>query len=164
MGVRARHCEGYDRLVSAIVEESTHTGDVNETTVGTLVVPADSMGPYGLVRITSAWETAVLTKINIYFGQINAANRVGYWQLPLNVFLEARPIHIWNTNATNAQDASAATDSLALSVHYDAGVTPVSMTEDTTSDVTVYFRVQNNAGGDTSGLNMALMEIFRFDA
>jgi hypothetical protein len=148
------------KTLPPIVEAVSHTGDTLETTLGTITVPANSMGPNGFVRITTVWKIASAGKVNIYFGQINAANKVGYWSLPLPVLLEARPVHVWNTNDASAQSASSAADTLALSIHYDAGASPVSMTEDTTSDIEIYFTVQNNLAGDTSYLYYALAEAF----
>jgi hypothetical protein len=160
MGTRAKHCSGYDRLVAAIVEEVSHTGDVNETTLGTLTIPADSMGAYGFVRIFASFYATGKGGNHIF------RVKFGGTQIKYSLYATATdkvdiaPAFVWNTNVTNAQETGVAGDAV---VHYRQEL-PVTPAVDTTADVDVTFTGQNSVAGHTIFLKFAMIEVFRFDA
>lgn len=144
----------YCRWMQSINVAGSHTGDTVETTVGTIVIPAKSMGPYGRVRIWSIWEGvgAGSHYFYTYFGTIAAGNWVGYYTLGAAVTVDARPITIWNKGATNAQSSTKWGFQFAP-YHSVGGSYIVNMTVDTTQDVSVFFRVKNAVAGHTSYLH-----------
>lgn len=151
-------------VIDALTEVVSHTGDTAETTLHTAVVPADKMGAKGIVRISLMCKPHAASNFNVYFGQIQAANRVGYWTHASTDFLVySHLMHVWNKGATNAQGGDSSSGALILGQHWVAFGSPLAMTEDTTADVPIYFTVQNNAAPDESYLYLAIVEALHKD-
>lgn len=151
-------------VLDAITVEASHTGDTLETEIGTLIVPADEMGPNGIVRISLMCRPFTGAILKVYWGQILAANRISSWTHAAAPFLVySHPIHVWNKNATNAQSADNDGAALILGQHWVAAGVPNAMTEDTTADVNIHITVQNAAAGNTSNLYMAIAEAIHRD-
>lgn len=154
-------------VVRKITQAASHTGDLLETTIATLTVQADEMGINGNVCITSIWNSVPsgpgTTEFSIYFGQVIAANLIGFFVATSGTGLDSRVLSVWNKNATNAQSAL---DQAPIQMNLHSGITGViiNLTEDTTSDVDIFFRVKNSKTGATASLEFAKIEIFRSDS
>lgn len=148
----------------AITAEASHTGDTVETELGKITIPANKMGPNGIVRVFVICKPHAGATFRIYFGQKITANRIGYWfHASTDFYVSSRPLFVWNKNNTSAQSGEEPDDNLQLDRHFIAFGVPPNMTEDTTQDVVIYFTVINAAGGDTSYLYFALVEVFYKD-
>lgn len=148
----------------AITEEASHTGDTAETTLGTITIPGGKMGPNGFARISVICRVYQSAIFHVYFGQIQTANKIGYYQHTGGIYyLSAHPLYVWNKGAANSQSGEEPDQVGQLAYHYAAAGTPQGMNEDTTQDVNVYFTVQNAAAGHISYLYFALVEVFYRD-
>lgn len=148
--------DGSWRIVDVLNDPVSHTGDTIETTLHTAVLPADSMGANGIVRISSIWRTTVggggTWWNRIDFGGVNIARRNHTSQNAL----DSRPIYIWNTNDVNAQGHME--NLLLMSSHF--GNSPVTTAAiDTTADVDIDFTAQGGNAAHVITLYFALVEV-----
>ncbi len=147
------------QVVDAITAEASHTGDTVETAIGELTVPANRMGPNGFVRISVECGPHLGAKTNVYWGEITAGKKIGYYNhLGGDFLIYAREMTIWNKGATNAQHAPNPNSAAALIAHYIANGVPIDQAEDTTQDVKIPITVENANAGDTSYLWRAFVE------
>lgn len=150
--------EGSWKIIGAVTEEVSHTGDTNPTTLAEIVVPADSMGKNGIIRVSTICKPYTSAYFAIYFGQIIPANRIiRNIHYSAALLVDSRPAYVWNKNAVNLQGAGG-DHTQSMSVHQVVGGTPKAMTEDTTQDKSIYFTVQNFDAAHTSYLYLALVE------
>ena len=141
-------------IIGAITVAASHTGDTNETELGKITVPGNSMGPNGSLRIWSTWQTLLSG------GNKNMKVKWGGQILESQVWAGTgcgsfTPLHIWNTGATNSQKSQ----DWAMAVgHLKAGGTVEVAAKDTTADVDITFTGQLGNAGDTVALEFALVE------
>lgn len=152
------------KVVDTLTVEVSHTGDTIETVVHTAVVPADEMGANGTVRISALQcRPFANSSFNVYWGEVTALKKIGFWTHSVTFFLFARSIEVWNKNSVTAQGAGSASAPLILGQHFVAAGTPVALTEDTEQDVNIYFTIQNAVAGNTSYLYHVVTEVFHQD-
>lgn len=146
------------RIIGAITEEVSHTGDTNEATLGTITVPADSMGPHGFIRV---WAVFVGMGAGTHTFKIkfdgNDAKRT--WYAGTNQLVDFVPAFIWNKGVTDSQG----TGIMWGVSHLRTPESPTLFAVDTTTDVDVTFTGQNTVAGDTVYLRFALVEAFFSD-
>lgn len=150
-------------VVDTLNVEVSHTGDTIETVVYTAVVPAGKMGANGIVRIALQCRPFANSKFNVYWGGVTAAQKIGYFTHTATFFVFARPIEIWNKNATGAQGAGSISAPLVMAQHWVVAGGPIPRTEDTEQDVNIYFTMQNAAAGNTSYLYYVAVEALHQD-
>ena len=144
------------RVLGVLTEAVSHTGDLVETELFKVTVPANSMGPNGVVRISSAWHA---TKIpggvwfaRVYFG----AALISKYGTTVAATLESRPVMVWNKNNTGAQRH---VDSfIQLPIHFSGGVHITDRAVDTTADVDITFKAICGNAGDEVFLHYAMVE------
>lgn len=150
--------EGNWNVIELMTAQKSHTGDAIKTTVHEITIPADSMGPNGAVRVSSIWHASGAADRNIYyiyFGQIILNNLIGFWDAN-QYTIDSRPLYVCNTGAANAQRY--VKFGMQMHAHSASNVPLQTSAEDTTQDVTIYFQAWNLAAGDTSYLDLALVE------
>lgn len=161
MAITVNSCVRYKECIAAIVEPQSHTGDTSETTVGTIVVGANTMGPYGYIAIHASFVAngggVGNRTLRIYFG---GTKIIQYTGSSATLQLDSAPVHVWNRGATNDQETRSMN---AVYTHARAGDSRTTMAKDTTADVNVDFKIQNSAAGLSSCLRFAYVEMFRFD-
>lgn len=132
-------------LVGQVTTDAGTGANTAETTLHTVTVPANCMGPNGALRVTVIWSTtgAANTKqIAVYFGnsgalylaQVTAGN---------NVTTVPATITIVNRNATNSQVASGVSATTATAAFFNGNTAA----QDTTiaRDITVKGTTPNSA-------------------
>lgn len=131
----------------------SHTGNTNETTLATVVIPANSMGPNGAVRLTTLWTAtnnangkSVITRFG---GQIVASNA------PASFATYREQRQIINRNATNSQ----ATYFGSFSGFGTSGAALNTQTIDTTQNVNLVIATQLTNAADTITLEAYTVEI-----
>lgn len=128
----------------------THTGDLNETTLATVTIPAGAMGANGQVEIWTLWAfTGSNTKTaRVKFGGTTYASAA-----PTTHASGHLVSRIGNRNATNSQvgpvSVGTSTSSLA----------PVTSAVDTTAAVNIEITGQLAAAGDSITLESYLITI-----
>lgn len=132
----------------------SHTGNTNETTLATVVVPARTMGLNGRLRITALWSAtnnanAKTTRIKFGATTFNATSVASNSS-------NQQQIEISNRNAANSQVCRNATIYGAW-----GGTTAAIVTGaiDTTADVNLVFSGQLGVGTDTISLESYLVEL-----
>jgi hypothetical protein len=144
--------------VIGTVRDQSHTGDTSETVLGTVTIPADSMGPNGFLRIAALFR-AIGSGLHTFKVQWGGNDVKRYWLAATSLYADFCPIFIWNKGATNSQE----TGIMWSILHLRSPESPTTFSEDTTADVDVTFTVQNATAGDTSYLRFALVEAFYSD-
>lgn len=151
------------RVIGSITEGVSHAGDVDETEVGKIVLPANSMGANGTVRVTGHFLAdgggAGNRIFRMYFGGTKIANFGPF--VSATLMLDSAPIYVWNRGATNDQEARSLN---APGDHFRTGDARTEMAINTTADVDITFTVQNLGGaGLSSRLRHAFMEAYYHD-
>jgi hypothetical protein len=138
-------------VVDTITEEVSHTGDTAEATVGTITVPANSMGPNGFVKVDALFRAigAGQHEFRTYFGGQLFSR---YFVSGTNLMVDMNPKFVWNRGATNSQGSG-----IQWLARSRFGESVFSGAIDTTQDVDVTFTVQNSIAGDTAYLRFALV-------
>jgi hypothetical protein len=146
------------RIIGAITEEVSHTGDTNEVTLGTITVPADSMGAHGFLRIAALFRAmgAGTHTFKIKFGG-NDVKRT--WYAGTTMLIDFVPAFVWNKGAVDSQE----TGIMWGVSHLRTPETPTSFAVDTSADVDVTFTGQNTVAGDTAYFRFGLVEAFFSD-
>lgn len=149
-----RKNQGQWRVLAASSVVVNHTGDTTETTKATVTIPANSMGPNGLIRITALWswtESGNDKLVRIRFGGTIFSEVFGNTSI-----LESlqQQLVIGNRNAANSQVGSRGSQLFSYS-----GDDVRTAAIDTTSATTVVFGVQLANSGETISLESYLIEI-----
>lgn len=141
-------------VIDAVTEDISHTGDTDVTTLRTSVVPADRMGPNGILRIAASFRGmgAGTHSFYIYFGGTLITYRA--WA-GTTLMLDIPPKYIWNQGAVDAQSGSIVDPYL----HAKTGEAPLAMSKDTAQDVDIDFKVANSVAGDTGYLHFVQVEV-----
>jgi hypothetical protein len=131
----------------------SHSGDTNETTLGTITVPAKSMGPNGRVRITTLWShtsSANNKTLKVKFGSTVYTNVVD--TTTASAWLTTM---VANRNATNSQVGPAA----GMTGEGSSTSAVVTSGEDTTANVTIAITGQLAVGTETVTLEAYVVEL-----
>lgn len=132
----------------------SHTGDTNMTTLATVTVPGGSMGPNGILRITTLWSYTNSSNnktIRTLFGGVAFQSGIRTTTATLR---DQRQIA--NRNAENAQVGGVT--AVAVSFGSSAGAVTTAAI-DTTVDQNVEFRCQLADAGETITLEYYLVEL-----
>ena len=148
------------RILAASAVAASHTGSTTETALATITVPANAMGPNGVLRITTHWSytnSANTKTLSVRFGGVS-----GTQYLANNVSTSATSRdqrHIHNVNAANSQKGGMVGAVSVGGWGSNANV-PVMSTLDTTTakDIVISGLLAN--AGDTVTLESYLVEIF----
>ena len=148
------------RILAASAVAASHTGSTTETALATITVPANAMGPNGVLRITTHWSytnSANTKTLSVRFGGVS-----GTQYLANNVSTSATSRdqrHIHNVNTANSQKGGMVGAVSVGGWGSNANV-PVTSTLDTTTakDIVISGLLAN--AGDTVTLESYLVEIF----
>lgn len=144
-------------LAASAVESTVHTGDTNVTTLATINVPANTLGPNGRLRISALLRfigTTNTKKAIITFGGTTFVSTTS-----VSASLSAWVVtDIANRNATDAQVAHAST--LAGPAGNAAGDI-VTGTIDTTADQSIVIAGQLTDGADSVALESYVVEVLK---
>ena len=144
------------KIVDVLTEAVSHTGDTIQTTIHKTVLPGGSMGPNGVVRISSIWRVTVggggqwWTRIN--FGGTNLAR----FSTTVQLGLDSRLIKIWNKGDATAQGHMQNT---MLMHQHSANSAIDSMAKDTTQDIDIDFTAQCGNAAHVVTLAFAMVEV-----
>lgn len=147
---------------AVIAEEASHTGDTNETELGKITVPGNSMGAHGFIRVHALYralrngQPGANHTFRARFGGIGGTIFSTYTANFANLMLDIVPKFIWNTGVTNAQGSGI----LQAHFHTRAGEAPYASAVDTTADVDISFTVQNANALHSAFLRSAFVEAF----
>lgn len=130
------------------------TGTLVETTLATIAVPANSMGPNGALRITTIWSNNNPGATGTYRIKYNGTT-VRTVSTTSSVFSGRTQVGIQNRNATNSQLAAAA-DQANWATSVSA---PITMAHDTTTALNVTITGQLANTGDTITSESYLVEL-----
>lgn len=144
-------------IVDRLTVPVSHTGDLIETVIHTVGIPANKMGPNGGVRIWSIWKTAVNGQAaqwwnRIYFGGINIAQDAH----TLDRAIDSRPITVWNKNDASAQGH--VQNNMLMKGHFGNSAIQ-SRAIDTTQDVDIEFKALCGHVAHVVTLHSALVEV-----
>jgi hypothetical protein len=144
---------GVWRVLAASAVAASHTGATSETTLATVTIPANAMGPNGRVRITTVWSatnSANNKTLRHKFGGVN------YFAQNMTTQQGWRHQNeIINRNATNAQVGNTSNAFGSLSG------APIASAVDTSAAVTVLITGQLANVADTLTLESYCVEILR---
>lgn len=147
------------RVIGTITDEASHTGDTNETELGKITVPGNSMGAHGFIRLYVSFR-ALRTgggtgnhTFKAYFGGSLLASYTGNFA---NLMLDMTPRFVWNQGATNVQSSGFR----LCERHIRTAEAPFAATKDTTADVDITFTVQNAVAAHTAYLRAVFVEAF----
>lgn len=144
-------------IIDRLTVPVSHTGDLVNTAIHTVVVPAKKMGLNGAVRIWSIWKTAVNGQAaqwwdRIYFGGTNIAQDAH----TVDRAIDSRPIGVWNKKDVNAQGY--VQNNMLMKGHFGNSAIQ-SLAVDTTQDVDIEFKVQCGHVAHVMTLHSALVEV-----
>ena len=147
------------RVLAASAVAASHTGSTAETALATIAVPANAMGPNGVLRITTHWSytnNANAKTLSVRFGGVS-----GTQYLANNVSTSATTRdqrHIHNVNANNSQKGGMV-GAVSVGGWGSNANAPVTSTLDTTTakDIVISGVLAN--AGDTVTLESYLVEI-----
>lgn len=134
----------------------SHTGNTNETELGSCTIPANAMGPNGRIRVSAqfSYTSSVNSKtLRVRFGGIGGTVYVTI--SPTSTLQFQAIASIANRNATNSQAGGVATIGAAGSVAV------VTSAVDTTASTTVSITGQLTNTGETVALESSLVELIR---
>ncbi len=148
------------RVLAASAVAASHTGSTAETTLATITVPGNAMGPNGILRITLQWGrtgTAGTMTPKVYFGGLAGtlyhSAVVGASNLSLR-----HQIQIANRNAANSQIGHQGNH--ANNGGWQQSTTAaITSALDTTSSQDIVITAQLNTAGDTMRLEAYLVEL-----
>lgn len=143
-------------LAASAVESAVHTGDLLLTTLATIVVPANTLGANGRLRITVQWRftgTAGTKTGSIAFGGTN------FFQLAYTASALSGSVQreICNRNATNSQVSAALTAQGPVTSTSDI----VTAAIDTTSAQNILLTGQLANAGDSIAVESYLVEVIK---
>jgi hypothetical protein len=138
----------------------SHTGDTSETALATVVVPGGTMGPNGILRVTSLWSftnDADDKTLRLRFGAGLSGTQFLNIALPsLASFRDQRQIA-----NRNAADSQVGMSSLVLGGWGQSANAPVTAAIDTTQSRDLVLSGQLESGADTVTLEAYLVEVLR---
>lgn len=144
-------------ILGASAVASAHTGSTTETTLATISVPANAMGPNGIVRITAQWShtgTAGTWRPRVKFNGTTITDPVSWGATALSGRTQAQ---FANRNATNSQ-VNNSTGQANWS--QDGSLTStVTMTHDTTGALNITITGELASAADTITLESYLVEL-----
>lgn len=149
------------QLLAASAAQVTHTGDTNEFALATVTIPANALGPNGLLRVYTmfSYPNSGNTKtFRLRYSGIGGTNMGGGGaQTTSTLYTDMR--YIMNVNATNVQkawNAASANGGWATS----AGALAAAAV-DTTAATTLVITGQLGSGAETLALEMYVVELMR---
>lgn len=135
----------------------SHTGDTNVTTLATVVVPANAMGPNGIIRVNSTW-TVSPTSANNKTVRVRFGGGLIVGPVLTTNTLTSQTRWIANRNATNSQVSSFNPGDNSYGVN--AG-TFVTLAIDTTAAVNIIFTAELATAGEQINLETYYVELLR---
>lgn len=145
---------GRPRVFGSINTQTSHTGDTNETVLGTITVPGNAMGPNGFVEVDAHFSfTGTNTKTaRIRF---NGLSGTTYHNLAPTTQLSAHAnVVIYNRNSASSQVSTGAGTAFGAS-----SLGAVTSSVDTTSDVNIVFTGQLTNTGETIAIEAASVKV-----
>lgn len=144
------------RVLAASAVSHSHTGDTAKTSVASLTVPANSMGPNGILRITTLWSATNNANAKTVFTDLGGTS---FQQSSVaSVAEHSDMILIRNRNSVSSQVCTAATHGAGGIGLSSAAITTGVL--NTGTDLTLTFYVQcNGSGSDTLALESYLVEV-----
>ncbi len=132
-----------------------HTGSTAETTLATITVPANSMGPNGIVRLTVACSNNNSAGTKTLRARFSGAAGTLYLNLAATTTISLRlQAQIANRNATNSQVGGSNSVPFGTS-----GVAHATSAVDTTAATTIVITGQLSVSGDNITLQSYLAEL-----
>ena len=148
------------RRIDMLTEAVSHTGDLIETELHKAVLPADSMGPNGAVRISSIWRTTVGGG-GTYWNRIKfGGTTIARFAHTALLAVDSRQIEVWNKGNAGAQ--SHVQNTMLLHTHV-GNSTIIDITKDTTQDVDIEFTAQCGNAAHVVTLYFAMVEVIYRD-
>lgn len=141
-------------VIGVITEEASHTGDTNPAIVGTITVPANSMGEHGILRIHADWR-AEGAGTHYFYMQFAGHNIRWYWSTGTNLIVDFPDTFVWNKGDAGEQGMGVTWVAYARTAE-SVG----SMSVDTAADVDVTFVVENSDASAEGFLRFALVEAY----
>ena len=130
------------RTIGRSATALSHSGDTTETTLATVILPANCMGKKGRVIISGVWSypnSANTKTVRVKFGGTNY-----YFQGPTTNAGRRFQIEISNRDANDSQIGGPNSDGFSTG-------SPITSSVDTTAAVTILFTAQLDAGGASAG-------------
>lgn len=150
------NASGYSRTLSQSSAGWAWTGDANETTVLTLtgVVPANAIGPTGILKITTLWSCTV-NDASVKTGRlkINGTTVDNATLTSTRAFQRQLILR----NKTTASQVTTGANHASLFATSASAVTPY--TFDTTAALDITFTIQNALAADSSKLESYQIEV-----
>lgn len=136
----------------------SHTGDTNETTLATITVPANAMGPNGVVRITTLWSytnSANNKVLRVRFGGTGGTIYLNTTKTTTASFRDQRQI----ANVNSASSQKGAPNGLGAGGWGDTTAGLATGAIDTTADVDILIRGTLANTGETITLEAYTVEV-----
>jgi hypothetical protein len=144
------------RVLSRNFAAASHTGNTNETTLRTVSVPANALGPNGVLRVTAYWSHT--NSANVKTLRTKLGGTTLFSPAPTTTGVSIHQYDIANRNATNSQITKP--NALAATSGFGAAGGPfTTATVDTTSAQDIVFTAQLANSGETITLEGYLIEI-----
>jgi len=146
------------------VGPADHTGDTNNTKVGSVLIPAGCMGANGRLEISVNWSnnnSGNNKTRTVYFGAADDLTGTQFSATNATTTVATNFLHaIQNMNATNAQEGNHAVSATGGPGSFGSVVTAAI---DTAAAAYVVFAVQLANSGDSAGLDHYTVKLFRPD-
>lgn len=136
--------------------QSSHTGNTNETVVGTVTIPAGTMGPNGILVISSEWSNNSSGNNKTFRARLGGISGTTYFLAIVTTTLSYSDVKrsIYNRNATNSQIGR-----VSSSVGGNNASAVVTSSIDMSVDQTFVFTVQLANGADNAALEAFCVEV-----
>jgi hypothetical protein len=146
------------RNLGASAAAASHTGDTAETVLATVTIPANCMGPNGVLRIRSSWSYPNNANVKTIRARLGGLTGTTYFaSAPTTTATYSDLRSISNRGATNSQVGSAPTASQIVA---SASALPTSAI-DTTAATTLVFTAQCANAADTITLESYQVEVLK---
>lgn len=134
----------------------SNTADTNKNTLVTVVVPGNSLGPNGFLRIVSLWTVTANTNNKTFYVDFGGTTFSQLLNSTAGGNTAQGFVLIQNRNSASSQVAGQATNS-GFGINVAGGVTTGSI--DTTADQNLVFAAQCAVGTDAIHLDRYVVEV-----
>lgn len=143
------------RVLAASGVAASHTGDTNETTLATVLIPAGAMGPNGVLRVTSVWSYTNSANTKVLRLRLGGAAGSLFQSVAVTTTASLRhEVQICNRGVQNAQLGQPGTGAFGAS-----SSAPSTGAIDTSANQDLVFRALLTNSGETVTLESYLVEL-----
>jgi hypothetical protein len=135
----------------------SHTGNTNETTLATVTIPGGSMGPNGVVRVTSLWSVTNSSNNKALIIRFGGTSGTAYQNITVTTVGTVHFVTlIRNRNSANSQVGHASGAGLPFGT---SGGAVTTSSVDTANDVDLVVRGTLASAGETITLESYMVEV-----